>query len=277
MRWAFRLLPGLSGAYALARRSRLLSAPWFRRGYSWAYFSYKRLLEDPFHGLVRQRPELFRGGLILDVGAHIGYTTSLFLEAMSPGSRIYAFEPEPENYAFLRETIARRRAGDRVVAVHAAVGDSEGSVDLWRNPVHPGDHRVATAAFRRQAQGAVETTPVSLVSLDGFLASVGEADAPVAFVKIDVQGYEPAVCRGMTKLLERSPFVTVAIEFAPRELRSQDFTAEDLVSFFRERGHSIHVLAKDGTVRYVGDGTPDVESTGRGYGDLLCSRRKLGA
>jgi FkbM family methyltransferase len=273
--WASSLLPGLSGAYALARRSGLLGVPWFRRGYSWAYFSYKRLLEDPFDGLVRLRPDLFRGGLILDVGAHIGYTTSLFVGAMSPGSRLYAFEPEAENYALLCETIERRGARDRVVAVHAAVGDTEGSIGLWRNPQHPGDHRVATEAFRRQAENAFETTPVRLVSLDGFLASVGEADTPVAFVKIDVQGYEPAVCRGMTKLLERSPDVTVAIEFAPRELRSQNFAATDLLSFFRERGHAIHVLAKDGTVRLVCDGTPDVESTGRGYGDLLCSRRKL--
>lgn len=275
MSWAFKLLPGLSGAYALARRTGLLEAAWFRRAYARAYFSYKRLLEDPFDGLVRLRPELFRGGLILDVGAHIGYTTSLFLGAMSPGSRIYAFEPEPENYAFLCETIERRGARAQAVAVHAAVGDAEGSVDLWRNPEHPGDHRVATDAFRRQATGGVATTAVRLVSLDGFLASVGEAETPVAFVKIDVQGYEPAVCRGMTKLMERCPDVTVAVEFAPRELRSQDFAAADLVSFFRDRGYSIHVLAKDGTLRYLGEGIPDVESTGRGYGDLLCSRRKL--
>jgi FkbM family methyltransferase len=275
MNWALKLLPGLSGAYSLARRSGLLRARWFRRAYAGAYFSYKRLFEDPFDGLVRDRPDLFEGGHILDVGAQIGYTASRFLRAVSPGFKIYAFEPEPENYSFLLETVESLRAHGTIVPVAAAVGDRDGTTEIWRNPEHPGDHRVASEAFRRQAPERVETLQARLVSLDGFLSQTGEAAVPVAFVKIDVQGYEPAVCAGMTRLLERCPNLVVAIEFAPRELQDQGFDPKELVDFFRNRGHSIYTLAKSGRIEPLQGGTPDLESTGRGYGDLLCSRRQL--
>jgi FkbM family methyltransferase len=273
--WAFKLLPGLSVTYAFARRTALMRAPWFRRAYARAYFFYKRRFEDPFDGLVQQRPELFAGGHILDVGAQIGYTSSLFVTALSSGFKVYAFEPEAENFSFLTETIALRGANDTIVPVNAAVGDHDGSIDFWTNPAHPGDHRVASAAFREQHEVGIRTNAVRLVSLDGFLTSIGAAATPVAFVKIDVQGYEPAVCRGMTALLDRCPDVVVAIELSPRELRAQAFAPADFMTFFRTRGYSIHLLAKDGSLSPFREEILDVESTDRGYADLLCSRRAL--
>ncbi|MFI5183626.1 MAG: FkbM family methyltransferase [Vicinamibacteria bacterium] len=275
MSWAFKLLPGLSGAYATARRAGLMRVRWFRRGYTRAYFSYKRRFEDPFDGLVQRRPDLFAAGHILDVGAQIGYTSSLFVKTLSPGFKVYAFEPEAENFSLLNETIALSGASGRIVSVHAAVGDREGNIEFWTNPAHPGDHRVASAAFLEHQVAGLKTTPVRLVSLDGYLASAGLAAAPVAFVKIDVQGYEPAVCRGMTGLLARCPDVVVAIEMSPRELRAQAFGPAEVLSFFESRGYSIQLLAKDGSLSpFQGDGL-DVEPTGRGYADLLCSRRAL--
>jgi FkbM family methyltransferase len=44
------------------------------------------------------------GDVILDIGAHIGFT-SLFLSKAFPQSQIYAFEPIPDTYAFLLKNI----------------------------------------------------------------------------------------------------------------------------------------------------------------------------
>jgi FkbM family methyltransferase len=263
-----RILPLLSQAYALARRTRLLEAPWFRRVYRWAYFSYKRHLEDPFDGLVRSRPDLFAGGHILDVGAHIGYTATLFHRVLSPGFRVYAFEPDPANLEILRDTIRHCGASGAIVPVAAAVGDRDGEADLWRNSQHPGDHRLATTAFRDWAGTPLETVAVRLWSLDGFLGAEGDA-LPVAFVKIDVQGSEPAVCRGMEGLLRRCPQAVVAVEYAPRELQAQGYDAAALVDFFRGRGYGVHILHKNGTFERILSGAPSVPGKGRGYLDLL--------
>jgi FkbM family methyltransferase len=269
MSWAFRLLPALSSVYSLARRGRLLERSWFRRLYVRSYFLYKRRLEDPFAGLVAARPDLFRHGNILDVGAHIGYTTSLFLPALTPGFSLYAFEPDPDNHAVLVETVGRLPAHEAAVPVPAAVGERDGVADLWRNPRHSGDHRLATPTFVRGIGPAPETTRVPLWSLDGFLADRGD-DRPAAFVKIDVQGYEPAVLRGMDALLARSPRLAIAVEYSPRELRSLGFTAADLLDPLRGGGFSLHVLRQDGRFDPARAGPIEVETTGRGYLDLLC-------
>jgi len=86
------------GAYALARKSGFLDTRLGESTLDHAYFAYKRFVEDPFAALATRHPELFRGGNILDVGANIGYTASVFARASSEGFQVYAFEPEEKNW-----------------------------------------------------------------------------------------------------------------------------------------------------------------------------------
>src|SRR5689334_23917857 len=123
-------------AYHTANRrgwldSRLAEAVFHR-----CYFAYKRLVEDPFAKLVATRPELFRGGDVIDVGANIGYTVTLFARALDPGRRVYAFEPEQRNFRRLQHVIERTGLTDRVVAHRSAVGAREGTIELWHNAAH---------------------------------------------------------------------------------------------------------------------------------------------
>jgi FkbM family methyltransferase len=268
-------VPVLSGFYWLARRTGLLDVPWFRRGYARAYFAYKRYLEDPFAGLVRRRPELFGGGHILDVGANIGYDSALFLDVLSPRFRIYAFEPDEANFTALGETIRERHAEGRIVPVRSAVGDQDGETDLWRNPSHPGDHRLATPAFLARFRTGLPTTRVRIQTIDGFLESQGEGSTPVAFIKIDVQGAEPAVCRGMERSLQRCPGAVVAFEYGPRELASLGFDSGALLEFFASRGYSLYLLRGDGGLDRADPVPLRASVEARGYVDLLASRRRI--
>src|SRR5712692_982951 len=109
-----------TSAYAAARRTGFLDTPIGSRLFISAYFLYKKYLEDPFEGLIRRDPDLFRGGHILDVGANIGYCAALFSRALDPGYSVFAFEPEPFNASLLRHVV-RTRARGPVVAVEAAV------------------------------------------------------------------------------------------------------------------------------------------------------------
>src|SRR5262245_3574634 len=127
-----------TGAYAMARRSGFLDTDIGGRLFVSAYFLYKKYLEDPFDGLICRYPQLFQGGHILDVGANIGYSTSLFSRVVAPDKCVFAFEPEPFNFALLRHVI-RTRATDRVIAIPAAVGAVEGEIRLRLNPRHHGD------------------------------------------------------------------------------------------------------------------------------------------
>src|SRR5262249_21171170 len=104
--------------------------------------------------------------------------------ARATDCNVYAFEPDARNFRMLERTATHAN----IIPVHAAVGAKSGEVELWHNPSHSGDHRVRTEAFAV----AGETARVRMVSLDDFVRDrrLGE----IAFVKIDVQGYELAVC-----------------------------------------------------------------------------------
>jgi len=259
----------LLGVYQTANRrgwleSRLAEVV-FQRG----YFAYKRLVEDPFAKLVGARPELFRGGDVIDVGANIGYTALLFARAVEPPHRVHAFEPEDRNFRWLGHAIERARLTERVVARRAAVGAREGTIELWHNDAHHGDHRIATERQITSRDAPIQRVPVT--TLDAYLAGCGRP--AVAFVKIDVQGYEPEVVRGMRETIANNPDVRVAVEVMPSVLEELGFDAAELVRELSAALPRLTVLERDGRLREIAaDAIADEAARSElGYVDLVCS------
>jgi FkbM family methyltransferase len=259
----------LTGIYSLVRRSGFLSTSPGRWLFSRAYFVYKRYLEDPFHGLISQRPELFHGGHVLDIGANIGYTSLLFSRAAGESYRVYSFEPEPFNFRLLRQIASERRARGRISAFQSAVGDRDGTIELWLNENHHADHRVMTGPLRESKTGSA-SVQVPILKIDSFVEKQ-ERPFPVRFIKIDVQGYETAVCQGMEQTLSNNPDAVVALEYSPESMTDLGFQPEALLDWFGANGYICYSLDKNGT---LSEGTSDALQKG-GYGDLVFSRTEL--
>jgi len=264
-----RRTPLVQRLYALVESSGMLDQELMHRAFVRAYFLYKRHVEDPFVGLTANHPELFRGGHVLDVGANIGYTATVFRQALSPGFRVFAFEAEERNVATLRRTVARYQAVEDIVVVHAAVGARDGTADLWHNRTNAGDHRVVTPTFAPDIQAHDRVTRVPMVSIDTFLGA--QPPAPIAFIKIDVQGYELPVCQGMTATLEQHPKAHVALEYAPGGMRLLGFDAQQVEQFFRDRHYTLSMIATDGTLQPYDRRRIDTLDRDA-YVDILCSR-----
>jgi FkbM family methyltransferase len=152
---------------------------------------------------------------------------------------VYAFEPDARNFRMLERTATQAN----IIAVRAAVGAKSGEAELWHNPRHSGDHRVRTEAFAPDG----ETARVPMFSLDDFVRDrrLGE----IAFVKIDVQGYELAVCEGMRGIIDANSRLVVALEYAPAAMRELGFDAAELLRFFATRGFSPQVIERSGELR----------------------------
>jgi FkbM family methyltransferase len=246
-------------------RSRLAGAL-FRK----AYFAYKRRLEDPYDVLVRTRPDLFRDGHVLDAGANVGYTADVFAGAIDADRTVYAFEPDPDNFAMLDRVAHEHRGPGRVHPVQAAVGAEAGSLDLWRHPLNPADHRIVTTAFGASGErGRGPAIRVPVVTLDGYCQERGVLDQ-IAFVKIDVQGFEEPVLRGMERLFDASPQMTVAFEYAPKWIKKLGFDPMELFRIMTARGFHMHRLDLNGVGAEIGPGEPDVGR--RGYLEILALR-----
>ncbi len=253
-------------SYSLVKSTGLMETAFGRGVFQSVYFLYKRWVEDNLAALVASRPELLRGGNVLDIGANVGYTVSVLARGLDAGYKVYGFEPEPANFKSLQEVAARRSLRDKVAVFQCAVGAAPGTVDLFQNLQHPADHRVITGEFRSLIPG-VTGIRVPLVSIDDFLA---RNPGPVSFVKIDVQGFEFPVCQGMIKTLELNPALTLVLEYAPSALRELGFDPRELIEFLVARGFQGYEVHPHGVISL---GIPNLRE--EDYVDLLFSRAPL--
>ncbi len=259
--------------YNLARSAGLFEIALFKRLFLSTYFLYKRWYEDPFWALAKRSPELFANGAILDVGANIGYTACVFAAARKAPAKVYAFEPDLASFATLEETIRRKQLGDIVEVFNMAVGSADGSLQFWHNEEHSADHRVVTEQFKTSRPAERKITTVAVTSVDSFVAARHLQN--ISFIKIDVQGYELAVCEGMRKTIEKFPAMCIAFEYAPDGMRELGFEPVALLDFFRSAGYQLHILTRAATTLALDDRAIDLSVKRSGYVDLLCARKIL--
>jgi FkbM family methyltransferase len=262
-----------TGAYGLVRPEKLLQIGVFRRAFVSAYFVYKKMFEDPFRNLVRRQPELFQKGDILDIGANIGYTSTVFAGALKPGSKVCAFEPDQLSYGLLEEVIRRKKLSGAIEAINMAVGSSDGHIKFWHNEKHSADHRVVTERFSSASLDDAKISIVPVTMVDTFVRNRNLRN--ISFIKIDVQGYELAVCEGMKETLEKFPETCVCLEHAPIALVELGFDPVKVFDFFRSRGYQLYILTREAPQPAADGESLERIANETGYVDLLCSKRAL--
>lgn len=184
---------------------RTLRAPTFDR---WLYVKLHKL------GLMGKEDfEFFRthlkpGMTVVDAGANIGLYSIVMADLVGPTGRIFAFEPSPTLFEAAIESIRRNGMQKIVRLENVGLGSKPGNAVLYRTNFNSGDNRLVSSS--RHTDGV----PVRIASLDDILP-----DYNVDWVKIDVQGWEFEVFRGMEKMLSRNRSTRLYFEFWPFGLR----------------------------------------------------------
>lgn len=184
------------------------------------------------HLLGRYEPETTQyfkktirpGMTMVDVGANLGYFSRLAAELVGQTGHVYAFEPDADNFLLLRENIKRFK---NVHIVQSAVSDREGTVTFYLSS-KMGMHSL----LEKNGNGRSVTVPST--TLDRLYEKTD-----IHFVKMDVEGAETAVFRGMRKLLLRKP--VVVFEYNPWDSKS---LVDEL-----EKSHSIFRISSDGVLQ----------------------------
>jgi FkbM family methyltransferase len=162
--------------------------------------------------------------VFLDVGAHVGMVSlSVASRCRSRDVEVHSFEPHPVNAAALRRN-AELNPGLRVTVNAVAVGDREGTVTLDPSPL-PGEsgwHGLAVGdRATGPADGADLRPEVPVVSLDGYIGERGIERVDV--LKVDVEGWEPAVLAGAQQALARGAIRSVVAEANRERLEGYGF------------------------------------------------------
>jgi hypothetical protein len=77
-------------------------------------------------------------------------------------------------------------------------------------------------------------------------------DVPPKVVKIDVEGFELRVIKGMSGIFERNPMKLpiIIFEFSPEYLIENGDQPEDLLTILRNQGYDLKVIDWDGSLRF---------------------------
>ena len=183
------------------------------------------------------RRVLKSGDSAIDVGGHIGFFTMHMAAMVGPGGRVYAFEPFDANADLLERSIAENEFGDRILFQRAAAGAASGTATLTF-PVETlnsgGAYLLRNGSAPLAGNQKKEVPVVALAAL--------EMRRPIRFIKMDVEGAEPQVIRGATRLLKEDRPVILS-ELHPTQLqRASGVTADEFLAEMRALGYRAHQI-----------------------------------
>jgi FkbM family methyltransferase len=201
------------------------------------------------------------GTRFLDVGANVGYFSLLAAGAASQVI-IDAVEPHPGNAATLRWNLWINRVAATVHQL--ALDDRRRHLRLAVIPTNMGDVRVSDRA-----------TTTDAIEVDALAADELFAGRSFDVVKIDVQGWEPEVIRGMQQTIERSPGIVLVAEFWPTALRDRDVEPLEVLDAYRALDLDMVTQVDDRLRRLPNEQIVEICDSAGPYGqvNVLLSRR----
>lgn len=232
--WGIRWLVEVERRYQRIKFPRRTTGDWW---WTWRWrWEYLRGWHE-YETLRWCRALLAPGCSAIDIGAHIGYFSWHFCHWVGPSGQVLAFEPCPENYPLLKHNLAARRCSNVQIKT-VALSDRDGTASLF---VSPGNSNHSLVEGFTQAEGILQ---VACQTLDQILASYD--GPPICLVKMDVEGWEPQVLRGMPQTLERYPEIRLIVELNPRALTAGGATPDALLLQLEQLGLACAVIDLQG-------------------------------
>lgn len=192
MKAAFKKLLAKKGWYEYMRYSAFFSI--------YAFLIKRQVIKDHRREVSFYQSFLPSCSLIFDIGAYDGHKTAAFLEL---ADRVIACEPDNNNFRTLQIRFRNRRS--RVMLVNKAVSDQPGTATYYIhhaasafNTLNPKWKQILEQDGESRWNEKIDFTGqvmVSTITLDQLITQYGKPD----FIKIDVEGYEEWVLKGLSQ------------------------------------------------------------------------------
>jgi FkbM family methyltransferase len=186
--------------------------------------------EPEASGLVRRL--MRRGDVVADVGANVGWYSTLFAQLVGKSGHVYAFEPVPVTCARLEENIVLNGMQDRVTVVGKALGATQSAAEIHLFT----DRSAALASLSPLGSSTFTRVRVEVTSLDQFVSENGIPR--IDMVKCDVEGAEFDVLTGASVLLANADAPMVLIELNRETLAQFGHTKGDLMYLLKSAGYA---------------------------------------
>lgn len=206
---------------------------------------------------------LQEGDVVLDVGANVGLVARQFARYVGAAGKVLAFEPDIKTSAYLKRNV---RKLPQVEVHEIALSDANETASFYLDPRSGTSNSLAV----REVTGDVVT--VSCETLDHFLTR--HPFDRIALIKIDVEGAESKILRGMEETLKNHPETRIILEFDPHNQEMAGVNPADFLSQIHALGLEIFVLRETVEpikITHLKEIIPVLPE--EGYVNLLCSSR----
>jgi FkbM family methyltransferase len=169
------------------------------------------------------------GYTVWDVGANEGFYTHKFSEAVESGS-VIDFEPSPGTFGRLQTAFAQTA---NVRLENMALADKDGEVSFFVS-----DNSVTDSLFNKSGDSRTEVT-VRAIRADNYPAQYRPN-----VVKVDVEGFELEVLRGMSEILlsENLKYIFIEVHFMILADRGQADAPMEIVHLIKRSGMKVDWL-----------------------------------
>ncbi len=177
------------------------------------------------------------GDVFLDVGANIGYLSAVGAGLVGPAGQVHAFEPVPA-YAERLRRLTKLNPDYRIVANSCAAGETRGICTMY--VAREAGQSTLVHSYKAERE-ILSTIEVPVIRLDSYLEE--NQIEEVALIKIDAEGFELPVLKGLHNYFEKSrQRPAIICEIAPRAYPLMGKTASELAAFMAKWGYSARDL-----------------------------------
>ena len=208
----------------------------------------------------------FKGMKVIDIGANIGYYTTLLSQEAGGNGLILAIEPDLESYKYLSRSI-NSLENKNVLSFPIAASNLRQKLPLYISKDNRGDNRLYQNNQKRD-HFLVDCLTIDELS---FQTKIESFD----LIKIDVQGYEPKVFQGMQKTIRSSKNLTILSEFWPKGIIQAGESPSNFLRTLRKMKLNLFELKKNGSLvslNHFRDNEFIKSFPGRKYTNIVCKK-----
>jgi len=186
------------------------------------------------------------GMVIFDVGANIGYFTTIMAKLVGSGGKVHAFEPSRREFGSIKKTIGQNRQ-DNIVLNHSALSDKTGTVimNIAKSENMAALNTIGNVSHPAAKEGDFDQVEVQLDTIDNYITTGGFQR--VDLIKIDVEGAELMVLKGAEETLKRYR-PQIICEFSDLTTKGFGYQAKEIFDWLAQKGYRAYRITNQGDI-----------------------------
>lgn len=176
------------------------------------------------------RSQIGEGDIVLDIGSNIGYYVLIEASLVGESGKIYAIEPSPDNIRLLKRNVRENNYSNIVEVYSIAVAEKKGRITLFTSSKSNLNTTFKDSKLIVEKRISYDKTiEVEGVTVDEFLKD----KMPPTFIRMDIEGGEVEVIKGMKETLQLEKLQKLFIEIHPHLIENTEL----LLSFLKILKH----------------------------------------